>query len=45
MGDRRGLKYIWRSVPRAPQTLFETVRDVHPAMVQVMFTRGLGEGR
>jgi single-stranded-DNA-specific exonuclease len=41
MGDRRGLKYIWRSVPRAPQQLFETVLDVHPAMVQVMYTRGL----
>ncbi|HEX8969846.1 MAG TPA: single-stranded-DNA-specific exonuclease RecJ [Chloroflexota bacterium] len=41
MGDRRGLKYIWRTVPRAPRELFETVPDVHPAMVQVMFTRGL----
>ena len=41
MGERRGLKYIWRTVPRAPATLFETVRDVHPAMVQVMYTRGL----
>src|SRR5262252_4567772 len=41
MSERRGLRYIWRSVPRAPQTLFETVRDVHPAMVQVMYTRGL----
>jgi single-stranded-DNA-specific exonuclease len=41
MADRCGLKYIWRTVPRAPQALFETVRDVHPAMVQVMYTRGL----
>ncbi len=41
MSDRRGLKYIWRTAPRAPQLLFENVRDVHPAMVQVMFTRGL----
>src|SRR5919199_3136480 len=41
MGDRRGLKYIWRTVPRAPQALFESVREVHPAMVQVMYTRGL----
>jgi single-stranded-DNA-specific exonuclease len=41
MAERRGLKYIWRSVPRAPQALFSSVRDVHPAMVQVMFTRGL----
>src|SRR5919198_3952981 len=41
MGERRGLKYIWRTVPRAPRALFETVRDVHPAMVQVMYTRGL----
>ena len=41
MGERRGLKYIWRTVPRAPQALFSSVRDVHPAMVQVMFTRGL----
>jgi single-stranded-DNA-specific exonuclease len=43
MSERRGLKYIWRTVPRAPSTLFETVKDVHPAMVQVMFTRGLAE--
>ncbi|HET6315977.1 MAG TPA: single-stranded-DNA-specific exonuclease RecJ, partial [Chloroflexota bacterium] len=41
MGERRGFKYLWRTVPRAPQQLFETVRDVHPAMVQVMFNRGL----
>src|SRR5947209_7145268 len=41
MSERRGLKYIWRTVPRAPRTLFDTVTDVHPAMVQVMFTRGL----
>src|SRR5438128_4728978 len=41
MGERRGLKYIWRTVPRAPQALFQEVRDVHPAMVQVMFNRGL----
>src|SRR5438874_5137374 len=42
MSERRGLKYIWRTAPRAPSDLFEHVRDVHPAMVQVMFTRGLG---
>src|SRR5438477_1462764 len=41
MGERRGLKYIWRTVPRAPRALFDSVRDVHPAMVQVMYTRGL----
>jgi single-stranded-DNA-specific exonuclease len=41
MGDRLGLKYIWRTAPRAPQALFDAVKDVHPAMVQVMYTRGL----
>ncbi|MDQ6670226.1 MAG: single-stranded-DNA-specific exonuclease RecJ [Chloroflexota bacterium] len=41
MGERRGLKYIWRTAPRAPQALFSSVRDVHPAMIQVMYTRGL----
>src|SRR5689334_12065830 len=41
MSERRGLKYIWRTVPRAPSTLFQSIRDVHPAMVQVMYTRGL----
>src|ERR1700730_16623650 len=41
MGERRGLRYIWRTVPRAPAALFSDVRDVHPAMVQVMYTRGL----
>src|SRR5579859_5953282 len=43
MSERRGLKYIWRTNPRAPSSLFQTVKDVHPAMVQVMFTRGLAE--
>jgi single-stranded-DNA-specific exonuclease len=43
MSERRGLKYIWRTVPRAPSSLFDTVKDVHPAMVQVMFTRGLAQ--
>src|SRR5947209_8197445 len=42
MGERRGLRYIWRTVPRAPANLFQEVRDVHPAMVQAMFNRGLG---
>src|SRR5438105_8544214 len=41
MGERRGLTYIWRTVPRAPQTLFDTISDVHPAVVQVMYSRGL----
>src|SRR3954463_15683157 len=45
VGERRGFKYLWRTVPRAPHELFETVRDVHPAMVQVMFTRGLDEAQ
>jgi single-stranded-DNA-specific exonuclease len=45
MSERRGLKYLWRTVPRAPQSLFETVRDVHPAMVQVMYARGLEQPR
>ncbi|HEY2595172.1 MAG TPA: single-stranded-DNA-specific exonuclease RecJ [Chloroflexota bacterium] len=43
MSERRGYKYLWRTQPRAPQLLFDTVKDVHPAMVQVMFTRGLGD--
>src|SRR5579864_5078067 len=43
MSERRGLKYIWRTVPRAPSVLFESVKEVHPAMVQVMFSRGLGQ--
>src|SRR5258707_6649758 len=42
MGERRGLRYIWRTVPRAPAALFNEVTDVHPAMVQVMYNRGLG---
>src|SRR6185312_10849311 len=33
----------WRTKPRAPEALFSSVLDVHPAMVQVMFTRGLAE--
>ena len=35
------MKYIWRTARRAPPTLFDNVKDVHPAMVQVMYTRGL----
>jgi single-stranded-DNA-specific exonuclease len=41
MAERKGLRYLWRTAPRAPSALFETVRDLHPAMVQVMYTRGL----
>src|SRR5258708_21441226 len=41
MGERRGLRYIWGTVPRAPASLFQEFTDVHPAMVQVMYTRGL----
>ena len=43
MSERRGLKYIWRTVPRAPSGLFESIKEVHPAMVQVMYTRGLAQ--
>lgn len=35
------MRYIWRTVPRAPEALFEAIKDLHPAMVQVMFGRGL----
>src|SRR5262245_45432375 len=41
MGERRGLKYLWRTMPRAPQALLRSIRDLHPAMVQVMYGRGL----
>ncbi len=41
MGERRGLKYVWRTAPRAPAELFETVTDLHPALVQVLFARGV----
>src|SRR4051794_30803092 len=41
MGERRGSRYLWRTVPRAPTALFQTVTGVHPAMVQVMYSRGL----
>jgi single-stranded-DNA-specific exonuclease len=35
------MKYIWRTAPRAPETLFSAIKDLHPAMVQVMYGRGL----
>jgi single-stranded-DNA-specific exonuclease len=41
MAERHGLKYLWRTMPRAPQALFRSIRDLHPAMVQVMYGRGL----
>src|SRR3981081_2060585 len=41
MGERRGLRYIWRTVPRAPASLFQEFTAVQPAMVQVMYGRGL----
>ncbi|GAC1318128.1 MAG: single-stranded-DNA-specific exonuclease RecJ [Chloroflexota bacterium] len=43
MGERRGRRYIWRTAPRAPRDLFDAVPDVHPAMVQVMYNRGLAD--
>lgn len=43
MVDRKGRRYIWRTAPRAPEHLFDAVRDVHPAMVQVMYNRGLAQ--
>ncbi|HET6319117.1 MAG TPA: DHH family phosphoesterase, partial [Chloroflexota bacterium] len=30
-------------MPRAPRALFQQVKDLHPAMVQVMYSRGLDE--
>ena len=41
MGDRRGLRYLWRTVERAPAPLFDAVDDVHPALVQVLYGRGV----
>jgi single-stranded-DNA-specific exonuclease len=41
MGERRGLKYIWRTAKRAPAALFEGVADLHPALVQVLYARGI----
>ncbi|MBV9358289.1 MAG: single-stranded-DNA-specific exonuclease RecJ [Chloroflexi bacterium] len=41
MADRRGLRYLWRTAPRAPEPLFSAVDDLHPALVQVLFGRGV----
>src|SRR5205823_4130207 len=42
---RQGLKFIWRTHPRAPTTLFEEMAEsassLHPALVQVLHARGL----
>jgi single-stranded-DNA-specific exonuclease len=35
------MRYIWRTAPRAPETLFSAIKDLHPAMVQVLYGRGL----
>lgn len=41
MSERQGLESKWRTETRAPDTLFSAVSTVHPALVQVMFARGL----
>lgn len=41
MAERKGLRYIWRTLPRAPAEFLSAVCDVHPAMAQVMYSRGL----
>jgi single-stranded-DNA-specific exonuclease len=41
MSEQRGLKYVWRTVPRAPAALFAAVSDLHPALVQVLYGRGV----
>lgn len=41
MGERRGLRYVWRTAPRAPADLLAQVTDLHPALVQVLYTRGV----
>lgn len=46
MGERRGLKFVWRTTPRAPRDLFDAFNDADPqltpALVQVLYARGLG---
>ncbi|MCC6495473.1 MAG: DHH family phosphoesterase, partial [Propionibacteriaceae bacterium] len=41
MAERRGVRYLWRTAPRAPEGLFTSLPEVHPALVQVMHGRGL----
>ncbi len=41
MGERQGLRYLWRTAPRAPRALFDGLPELHPAIVQVLFNRGL----
>ncbi len=41
MGERQGLRYLWRTAPRAPLDLFQALGDLHPAVVQVLYARGL----
>ncbi len=41
MGERRGLKYLWRTAPRAPAALLRAVDGLHPALVQVLYGRGV----
>ncbi len=41
MVERRGLKYVWRTAPRAPAELFSGVAELHPALVQVLYARGV----
>lgn len=41
MGERRGERYLWRTADRAPKALFDAIKDIHPAVVQVMYRRGL----
>jgi single-stranded-DNA-specific exonuclease len=41
MSERRGLRYLWRTRPRAPAELFAALGDLPPALVQVLYGRGI----
>ena len=41
MGERQGLRYLWRTLPRAPQPLFAALDTLPAGVVQVLYGRGL----
>src|SRR5437016_3547194 len=39
VSERRGLRYIWQSRPRAPAELLAAMSEFHPLVVQILHGR------
>src|SRR5256885_2224792 len=41
MSDTQGQRAVWRSRPRGPDDLVAALPGVHPALIQILYNRGL----